>query len=155
MDGLGRVHGYGRRRCASDLLNPNQGAALSNGQGAGYKLDSDDPPSSSSTITTLPPLITPLRYKLERDPIEVLEGDPDLVRRAQDMDAPFEPVCGCVGACRGGRESKRPGRLHGQAGPPGRQAGWPAGWPARLRTWSHAFECCRRTPCTTLSMRAG
>ena len=30
-------------------------------------------------------------YKLERNPIEVLEGDPDLVRRAQDMDVPFEP----------------------------------------------------------------
>lgn len=32
------------------------------------------------------------RYHLEEDPVEVLERDPDLVRRAQDMDQPFEPV---------------------------------------------------------------
>ncbi|GLI59916.1 hypothetical protein VaNZ11_001961 [Volvox africanus] len=31
-------------------------------------------------------------YYLEKDPIEVLEADPDLVRRAQDYDVPFEPV---------------------------------------------------------------
>ncbi|GLC33548.1 hypothetical protein PLESTM_000083400 [Pleodorina starrii] len=31
-------------------------------------------------------------YFLEKDPIEVLEADPELVRRAQDYDVPFEPV---------------------------------------------------------------
>jgi hypothetical protein len=31
-------------------------------------------------------------YHLKRDPIEVLEQDPDIIRRAQDMDTPFEPV---------------------------------------------------------------
>ncbi|GIL83261.1 hypothetical protein Vretimale_11371 [Volvox reticuliferus] len=31
-------------------------------------------------------------YYLEKDPVEVLEADPDLVRRAQDYDVPFEPV---------------------------------------------------------------
>ncbi len=31
-------------------------------------------------------------YQLQRDPIEVLEKDPDLIRRAQEMDQPFEPV---------------------------------------------------------------
>ena len=31
-------------------------------------------------------------YNLERDPIEVLEADPDLVQRAQDNDVPLEPV---------------------------------------------------------------
>ena len=36
--------------------------------------------------------MSPHRYKLKRDPVEVLEGDPDLVNRAQAMDVPFEPV---------------------------------------------------------------
>jgi len=31
-------------------------------------------------------------WHLERDPVEVLEAEPDLIRRAQDMDQPFEPV---------------------------------------------------------------
>ncbi|PNW77879.1 hypothetical protein CHLRE_10g455451v5 [Chlamydomonas reinhardtii] len=31
-------------------------------------------------------------YFLEKDPIEVLEADPELVQRAQDYDVPFEPV---------------------------------------------------------------
>ncbi|KAG2490964.1 hypothetical protein HYH03_010640 [Edaphochlamys debaryana] len=31
-------------------------------------------------------------YQLEKDPIEVLEADPELVQRAQDYDVPFEPV---------------------------------------------------------------
>ncbi len=32
------------------------------------------------------------KWSAKRDPIEVLETDPDLIRRAQDMDVPFEPV---------------------------------------------------------------
>jgi len=31
-------------------------------------------------------------YKLKKDPVEVLERDPDLIRRAQECDVPFEPV---------------------------------------------------------------
>eukprot|EP00955_Chlamydomonas_euryale_P108355 365844-Chlamydomonas_euryale.AAC.5 len=34
----------------------------------------------------------PFRYKLKKDPVEVLERDPDLIRRAQECDVPFEPV---------------------------------------------------------------
>eukprot|EP00200_Dunaliella_tertiolecta_P001510 CAMPEP_0202349006 /NCGR_PEP_ID=MMETSP1126-20121109/6682_1 /ASSEMBLY_ACC=CAM_ASM_000457 /TAXON_ID=3047 /ORGANISM="Dunaliella tertiolecta, Strain CCMP1320" /LENGTH=281 /DNA_ID=CAMNT_0048940753 /DNA_START=145 /DNA_END=989 /DNA_ORIENTATION=- len=54
-------------------------------------------------IQAVPELITPKIlasviitinkwYQLERDPIEVLENDPDIVRRAQEVDTPFEPV---------------------------------------------------------------
>ena len=59
----------------------------------------DDPPPLLIHHNYPPSPLPPRRYKLERDPIEVLEGDPDLVRRAQDMDAPFEPVCVCVCVC--------------------------------------------------------
>ena len=46
----------------------------------------------SSIILSAPTIQCLLRYKLEKDPIEVLENDPDLVNRAQAMDVPFEPV---------------------------------------------------------------
>lgn len=43
---------------------------------------------------TLVSVLTTVRkwYHLEKDPIEVLESDPELIQRAQDMDVPFEPV---------------------------------------------------------------
>ena len=49
-------------------------------------------PIQQSIYQSCLPDVSPHRYKLKRDPVEVLEGDPDLVNRAQAMDVPFEPV---------------------------------------------------------------
>ncbi|KAF5830548.1 hypothetical protein DUNSADRAFT_14355 [Dunaliella salina] len=60
-------------------------------------------PDPEAIIQAVPELITPKIlasvlitinkwYQLERDPVEVLQNDPDIVRRAQEVDAPFEPV---------------------------------------------------------------
>ncbi|KXZ54611.1 hypothetical protein GPECTOR_4g676 [Gonium pectorale] len=54
-------------------------------------------------LAAVPPLLEPRAlisvlitvtkwYHLQKDPIEVLEADPELVQRAQDYDVPFEPV---------------------------------------------------------------
>jgi hypothetical protein len=50
-------------------------------------------PALMSPKTLLSAIVTVNKwYHLKRDPIEVLEQDPDIIRRAQDMDTPFEPV---------------------------------------------------------------
>ncbi|GAX78148.1 hypothetical protein CEUSTIGMA_g5590.t1 [Chlamydomonas eustigma] len=50
-------------------------------------------PALMSPKTLLSAIVTVNKwYHLKRDPVEVLEQDPDIIRRAQDMDTPFEPV---------------------------------------------------------------
>ena len=51
-----------------------------------------DPKVCLSIILSINKWYNGRHSKVQRDPVSILEGDPDLVYRAQAMDQPFEPV---------------------------------------------------------------